>query len=47
MRPPDNQLCFYGEWHCGICGSTWEFEPEENGTIMESEHDCDEEIFNG
>ena len=33
-------VCFYGEFHCGDCGATWEFEPVEDGTLLWSEHEC-------
>ncbi|MFD7615811.1 hypothetical protein [Streptomyces sp. NPDC059802] len=31
---------FYGEAHCGDCGETWEFEPMENGSLVDLDHDC-------
>lgn len=33
-------VSFYGEGHCGDCGETWEFEPVEDGTTLQSDHEC-------
>ncbi len=36
-------VSFYGFGYCADCDTTWEFGPVEDGTILESDHECDTE----
>ncbi|MEV5982895.1 hypothetical protein [Streptomyces sp. NPDC052114] len=33
-------VSFYGHGHCGKWDTEWEFGPVDEGTILESDHEC-------
>jgi hypothetical protein len=33
-------VSFYGHGYCGNCDTEWEFGPVEEGTVLESDHEC-------
>jgi hypothetical protein len=35
-----SNVSFYGQAHCGDCGATWVFEPIEDGSFVQSDHEC-------
>ncbi|MEW1699386.1 hypothetical protein [Streptomyces sp. NPDC091278] len=37
-------VSFYGSGYCGDCDTTWDFGPVEDGTILESDHECDQGV---
>lgn len=38
-----SRVSFYGSGYCEECDSTWEFGPVEDGTLLESDHECESE----
>lgn len=43
MQGANENVSFYGEFYCGNCDLTWELEPQDDGTMMISSHECEED----
>lgn len=43
MTGTNPNVSFYGEFYCGNCDLTWEFRPQDDGTMMVSSHECEED----